>query len=159
MGRVCLFLLSRENGPSLKVGRDWCILKMGRVCKWAEIESGPRCLEIDKTEGIGQRLDVKKIRRPINALKWRLNVVFKWRAILTSTDIVVNQTISWRFFSCVHIILLMWRQLYVAVKRCNDVVFRLGRNSTFLALLLKTNLRFKPFVNKNCECTSNKKMI
>ena len=46
MGRVCLFLLSIENGPSLKVGRDWCILKTGRVRKWAEIENGPRCLEI-----------------------------------------------------------------------------------------------------------------
>ena len=46
MGRLCLFLLSIENGPSLKVGRDWCLLKMGRVRKWAEIEIGPRCLEI-----------------------------------------------------------------------------------------------------------------
>ena len=46
MGRVCSFLLSIENGPSLKVGRDWCILKMGRVRKWAESESGPRWLEI-----------------------------------------------------------------------------------------------------------------
>ena len=49
MGRDCLFLLSIENGPSLKGGRDWSILKMGRVRKWAEIEIGPRCLEIVKT--------------------------------------------------------------------------------------------------------------
>ena len=46
MGRDCLFLLSIENGPSSKGGRDGSILKMGRVRKWAEIEIGPRCLEI-----------------------------------------------------------------------------------------------------------------